>query len=308
MNPTIEMSVAICTRNRHADLKKCIESISRQNNIGSDLIEIIIVDDGDTSSEWLQKAEKLLNQNNMELRYFRKEGSEAGLIKSRIKSIEISKYENLLFLDDDVELEQDYFSILKKTVADFPDAVGISGADQGFVCTPKGRLIMLLSGRSLFSPGKLSWSGFASAMNTWNQRKKVFKTEFLHGCNMFYRKKSLAEIKDVEWLKGYSLGEDLYISYLAGNHGSMYVNPELKLLHHGSPTSRDKAEFVSYTKIINHFHLLKTRNKVNLFRYLMLRWTASFLSLEAKVQHNHEAYTGYRKGTKELSSLFTASR
>ncbi|KGE18263.1 hypothetical protein PWYN_27435 [Paenibacillus wynnii] len=302
------MSVAICTRNRHEDLWKCIESISKQKSINNDQIEIIIIDDGETSKDWLQNAGDLLISNNMDLRYLPKKESESGLIKSRIKSVEFSKYENLLFLDDDVELEQDYFLTLKKTLSNYPDAVGISGADQGFVCTPKGRLLMLLSGRSHFSPGKLSWSGFASAMNMWNKHSNVFKTEFLHGCNMCYRKKYLSDIKDVEWLKGYSLGEDLYISYLAGNHGSMYVNPDLKLLHHGSPTSRDKAEFVSYTKIINHFHLLKTRNKVNLFRYLMLRWTACFLSIEAKLKRNDEAYSGYRKGTKELRNLFAANR
>ncbi len=307
MSAIIELSVAICTRNRHEDLWKCIESIAVQQGITNDRIEVIIVDDGDTDAEWLEKANELLGNNNIEFRYFRKERSEAGLIKSRIKSVEISKYEDLLFLDDDVELAQNYFMTLKKTLADYPDAVGISGVDQGLSYTAKGRAVMLLSGRSRLSPGKLSFSGFAAAMNTWSKHTNVFRTEFLHGCNMFFRKRYLSEVEAVDWLQGYSLGEDLYVSYLAGTHGNMYVNPALKLIHHGSPTSRDKIELVSYTNIINHYHLLKTRNKLNTFGYLMLRWTAGFLSLEAKIKNNEEAYTGYKRGAEKLKALYGTS-
>ncbi|MFF2909790.1 glycosyltransferase family A protein [Paenibacillus sp. NPDC057934] len=304
MGNSIELSVAICTRNRHKDLMKCVESISRQTNMEEDSIEVIIVDDGDTDRDWLDHAGSLINKGNMYLRYYKKDPSEAGLIKSRVKSIEISSYETILFIDDDVELSANYLDVLKQTLISYPEAVGISGADQGLSCSLKGRFMMILSGRSLFSPGKYSLSGFASAMNLWNIQKNVFRTEFLHGCNMCYRKQYLSEIEAVSWLQGYSLGEDLYISALAGKHGPMYVNPDLKLIHHGSPTSRDNAEQVAHTKIINHFHLLKTRNKANYFRYFMLRWTAGFLSLEAKFNRNHEAYLGYKKGKEELRSLF----
>lgn len=304
MTTSIELSVAICTRNRHLDLWKCLDSLAKQVNMSTDQIEVIIVDDGETDSAWLDRADRLLSINNMQLRYFKKESSEAGLLKSRIKSVEISNYETLLFLDDDVELEHNYLEVLKQTLINYSNAVGISGADQGFSCSTKGRIMMILSGRSSLSPGKYSLSGFASAMNVWNKQKGIFKTEFLHGCNMCYRKSALLDIEAVEWLQGYSLGEDLYISSLAGKHGDMYVNPSLKLIHHGSPTSRDKVEVVSYTKIINHYHLLKVRGKRNYFRYIMLKWTAGFLSIEARIHRNNEAYTGYKKGTAQLRNLF----
>lgn len=307
MGISMELSVAICTRNRHDDLLKCIESITAQTNVEDDHIEVLIVDDGDTNIEWLEYVRGLINKKNMYLQYYKKEKSEAGLIKSRIKSVEISKYDSILFLDDDVELSSNYFETLKLTLIAYPEAAGLSGVDQGFSCSTKGRIMMLISGRSLFSPGKYSLSGFASAMNVWYKQKNIFKTEFLHGCNMWYRKKALSEIEAVDWLQGYSLGEDLYISSLAGKHGTMYVNPSLKLVHHGSPTSRDKVEQVSYTKIINHFHLLKVRNKANYFRYLMLKWTVGFLTIEAKLSRNTEAYTGYRKGNERLRSLFKSA-
>lgn len=302
MTTTFAMSVVICTRNRHEDLWRTLTSIARQTGMEKDEIEIWIVDDGDTDERWLSRARSLL-PSTMHLRYYAKPREEAGLLRSRIKSLELSSHEILLFLDDDVELQKDYFQVLKTTWRTYPDAVGISGADQGFVCSPKGRALMLLSGRGAWSPGNLSRSGFASSMNTWNRQKTVFRTEFLHGCNMCYRKSALSGVECVDWLTGYSLGEDLYLSHLAGRQGPMYVNPELKLLHYGSPVSRDKEEAVAYTKVINHFRLLELRRKRGLWHIGMLLWTILFLYGEKRIQGNKEAAMGYRRGIRQLRSL-----
>ena len=299
MNTAFELSVAICTRNRHEDLWNCLKSIGIQKNVGNDLFDVMIVDDGDTSKEWIESAGKLL-PDNMVLSYYRKPKEDAGLLKSRLLSVDLARNELLLFLDDDVECEEDYFYQLKKTFQLYPDAVGISGADQGFVSSTKGRMLAVVSGQGHPSVGKLSWGGFASSMNRWNKSKVIFETEFLHGCNMCYRKSALREVQAVDWLNGYSLGEDLYLSFLAGHYGKMYVNPELKLVHHGSPTSRDKREIVAYTKILNHYYLLQLNKNKGKFHYFMFLWTAYFLYFEQKLQKNKEAANGFRRGIREL--------
>lgn len=302
MQDELSISISICTRNRHEDLHSCIVSICAQTGVAEDNIEILIVDDGDTSPEWISAIQQLL-PNRMELNYIRKERSEAGLLKSRIKSAELCKHELLLFLDDDVELYPDYLLMLKRTLSEHPEAVGVGGVDQGFICTTKGKLMMLLSGQGTFSPGKLSWGGFASSMNFWNKQKNTFATEFLHGCNMCFKVTALDKLKTVEWLNGYSLGEDLYISYLAARKGPLYVNPTMKLLHHGSPVSRDKEQIVSYTKIINHYHLLELRENAARIRYYMLLWTGGFLYINKRLQKNEAASTGYLQGIRELWQL-----
>ncbi|WP_156130235.1 glycosyltransferase family 2 protein [Paenibacillus durus] len=306
MNGSMTLSIAICTRNRHEDLRKCLKSIFSQRDIAGAVIEILIIDDGDTQESWLDEVRRELPPG-MELGYHRKNREEAGLLKSRIYATHASKYETLLFLDDDVELEADYLAVLLRTFERYPDAVGVGGVDQSFSCSLKGRLLMLISGRSRFDPGKLSYSGFASAMNLWNRQKRVFRTEFLHGCNMCFRKSALRDVKVVEWLNGYSLGEDLYLSYLAGLHGPMIINPELKLVHHGSPASRDKEEQVAYTKVINHYELLKLRTGITPFRYAMLLWTAGFLYAETALRRRKEASSGYLRGIRELRGAQTRS-
>ncbi|NGM85036.1 glycosyltransferase family 2 protein [Paenibacillus sp. 7124] len=307
MSDSLTLSVAICTRNRHEDMRKCLISIFGQQGIAGSAIEILIIDDGDTEEAWLEEVRKEM-PSNMELSYHKKKREEAGLLRSRIYATHASRSETLLFLDDDVELEPDYLAVLLETFKRYPDAVGVGGVDQSFSCSLKGRLLMLISGRSRFAPGKLSYSGFASSMNLWNRQKKIFRTEFLHGCNMCFRKSALRDVEPVEWLNGYSLGEDLYLSYLASLYGPMVINPGLKLIHHGSPASRDKEELVAYTKVINHYELLKLRTgRLTPFRYAMLLWTTLFLYAETAFKRRKEASTGYLRGIRELRSVLARS-
>jgi hypothetical protein len=55
------------------------------------------------------------------------------------------------------------------------------------------------------------------------------------------------------------LGEDLYLSALARLHRPLLVNPRMRVRHYQSPISRDRAEQVFYTQLVNHYHLLVAR-------------------------------------------------
>lgn len=302
MNSLYSLSVAICTRNRHEDLWNCLKSIGSQKGVEDERYEILLVDDGETDEAWLSRAKELLPAN-MTLTYHAKPKAQAGLLRSRILSVQLAQSEVLLFLDDDVECAENYFQVLKATLNRYPEAVGVSGADQGFSCSVPGMIYSVLNGQMHPSVGKLSWGGFASSMNRWNRRKDIFQTEFVHGCNMCFRVSSLKELEEVDWLNGYSLGEDLYLSHVARQQGPMYVNPNLKLQHHGSPTARDKAEQVSYTKVVNHYHLLQLKEGASGFHHLMLLYTSYILYLEHRLRRNREQASGFRRGIRELRAL-----
>ncbi|WP_310550516.1 glycosyltransferase family 2 protein [Paenibacillus glufosinatiresistens] len=297
------LSIAICTRNRHDDLLRCLKSLYSQR-IEDARIELMLIDDGETSRSWLDGAREQAPEW-VDLIYYRKNPAEAGLIRSRLYAVRAARNEMLLFLDDDVELAPDYLSQLRATLAAHPEAVGVGGVDQGFSCSLKGRMLMLLSGRGRLSPGKLSYSGFASSMNLWNRQKRTFRTEFLHGCNMCFRRSALSGAEAEEWLTGYSLGEDLYLSFIAGRSGPMLVNPAMRLLHHGSPASRDRREQVSYSKVVNHYELLRLRTPMTRLRYGMLLWTVGFLYAETRLRRDAEASRGYRRGLERLRAVMS---
>ncbi|MFB5761816.1 glycosyltransferase family 2 protein [Paenibacillus medicaginis] len=299
-NLMIALSIAICTRNREDDLKRCISSIAQSKLPASGLqAEVLIVDDGSLTEAFLKQQEQVLKPTGMELRYHRKE--QPGLWLSRVKTVEIARGHIILFLDDDVELPADYIQNLMHTYAEYPQAAGIGGIALGMSNSFFGTIRCLLSFQQSPFKGKLSLSGQSGSMYNWHKARKTFKTEFFHGCNMSFRKDAIRELKPVPWLQSYSIGEDLLLSSIALKNGPLYINPLLKLLHHESPSSRDNMEHVAYTRVMNHIHLLK-HEQSGPIKYAALCWTTLYLMFRERPKKNNSAIKGYKKALKVMFS------
>jgi hypothetical protein len=149
-------------------------------------------------------------------------------------------------------------------------------------------------------PGKLSLSGYGGSMITWVLEKEPFRTEYVVGCNMSFRRSALVDLKPVAWLLGYSVGEDLYLTQCARRHGEVWIDPDLKVIHHQSPLSRDKVEQVAYMDIVNHDYLLREL-EAPAWRYACLIWTALGLLLRALLKKEHRPkIPGYLRGIKHV--------
>lgn len=293
------LSVVICTRNRVKDLTRCIHSMTNQTMSKDYNIEVIIVDDGEIPEAVLDEYEALLNKKGYSFVYYSK--TDHGLWLSRIKAVELASMDTILFLDDDVEIPAHYFSTLLQTYLDFPDCVGVGGVAIGMRNSFFGTIRCLLSFQQSLSSGKLSLSGQAGSMYNWHKARKTFRTEFQHGCNMSFKKEAIKDLEPVPWLKSYSVGEDIYMSRVALKKGKLYINPDLKLLHHESSASRDNLEDVAYTRVVNHVHLLKDK-KSGPLGYLALLWTTFYLILRERPKKNYPAINGYKKGLKQIFS------
>ncbi|WP_379128352.1 glycosyltransferase family A protein [Paenibacillus sp. sgz500958] len=291
------LSVAICTRNRVNDLTRCIHSMVHQNIHPDYDVEIIIVDDGHLPQSVLEEYEALLGDRGFAFVYYNK--TNPGLWLSRIQAVELASMDKILFLDDDVEIPEHYFSTLIQTYEDYPDCVGVGGIAIGMKNSFLGTIRCLLSFQQSLSSGKLSISGQAGSMYNWHKERRTFKTEFLHGCNMSFKKEAIKELEPLSWLRSYSVGEDIMLSRIALKHGELYINPRLKLLHHESPASRDNLEDVAYTRVLNHVHLLKDKQSGPV-GYLALVWTTVYLILRERPRKNYPAINGYKKGLKEI--------
>lgn len=296
------LSVVICTRNRVKDLTRCIHSITKQDIGRTTPIEVIIIDDGAIPVEILNEFETLLTASGYSFVYHRK--TDRGLWLSRLKGVELSAMDKILFLDDDVEIPRHYLSTLIQTYLDYPNCAGVGGIAIGMSNSFLGTIRCLLSFQQSLSSGKLSLSGQAGSMYNWHKARKIFKTEFQHGCNMSFRKEAIKHLRPVPWLKSYSVGEDILMSRIAQKSGPLYINPELKLLHHESPASRDNLEDVAYTRVLNHVYLLKDK-KSGPIGYLALIWTTLYLILREQPKKNIAAIRGYKKGLKEIFSRQT---
>jgi len=287
----MDLTIAICTRNRINDLQKLILSLSKQEKVDAK-IELLIIDDGEIIEDKLNEFKKLCK--DYDFFYYKK--TSPGLFKSRLKAIELSKADKILFLDDDVTIDKNYIKVLLQTYEKFPKAAGIGGVDyllKNYSLFRKIYSIIFLYNSN--DKAKLSLSMMNSSMYLWQKEKKSFKSEFLDGCNMSFRKDAIKDIKEERYFENYSLGEDIFLSLWVKKKGDLIVNPALKVKHFKSPASRDKIEKVAFMKIINHYKLLK-HSKRGKYKYITIWWTYAGYILASLLKRDFREIKGYLRG------------
>lgn len=273
---TDRCSIIICTRNRPKELLATINSLVKAVKECSGLFELILIDDGDLPDPIVKDIGNTLEGVSVEFKYV-KQPSSTGLFAGRIKGLRLASHDIILFIDDDVELDRYYLRKLFETYRVHPGAAGVGGIDALIRPAPWWRWLWeaVIFYRSL-KKDRLSLSGFGGSMDQWGKATSPFKSEFLSGCNMSFHRKALENIDQKDWLRGYSLGEDLYLSFVARQSGDLIINPYMLVKHHRSLSSRDSATNVGYCQIVNHYKLLVEYN-AQWYRYLALLVTATGL-------------------------------
>jgi len=263
------MTIAICTRNRPEPLRRGIADIAGQ---APDFpCEIMIVDDGNLSREFRQGLESMLaHRGGITFAYYRK--TRPGLLYSRMLAVEQARHEVILFLDDDARPMPGYFDRLARWY-ERPQVAGVGGIDRNIRSNWRWDLFARFILYDSRNPGKLSPSGYGGSMTRWAAMTEPFRTEYLLGCNMSFRRSALADLAPAEWLQGYSMGEDLYLSDQALRSGELWIDPSLQVDHLLSPASRDGEAKVAYTEIVNHHYLLKLK-QAGMIRHAAHLWTS----------------------------------
>ncbi|SET93691.1 glycosyltransferase family 2 protein [Paenibacillus sp. NFR01] len=290
-----EVSIVIPTRNRVNDLTVCIRSIARQTGLEQVSVELLIVDDGELEPQTLEAFRKELELlPDAELRYYKK--TRPGVWLSRYEAMEKVDGEIVLSLDDDAELDDPlYIRKMLDTYAADPSIVGVGGIAKGMSSSKSGKLLGRLTFQMSSSPGKLSASTLAGSLLMWNEADELFETDFFHGCNMSFRRSSLRDMQPYPWMTSYAVGDDIYMCHLASKYGKLVINPAMKITHHESPSSRDKAGRVARATAINHYYLLHMR-KAKAKHYAALLWTLSYLTVKSTLKRNFNAVSGYVSG------------
>ena len=265
------LSIIICTKDRILEVARCIKAIYSANYPSQvPFIEIIVIDDGIVPGALLE----CLKDNVpacFEYRYVQNTDSH-GLFQSRLLGINTAKGDILLFLDDDVEIANDYLERLANDFLDYPYVGGIGGIDILLSVKSLFQIYQFIFFMASFKPGRLTASGYSGSLSKWIHQSQPFFSEYLSGCNMAFRKKAVDTLKNIEWLKGYSLGEDLALSYFVRKKYVLLVDPRLHVFHRLSKRSREGDEILARSRIINHYQLLKLYNARQI-NYLAFYWT-----------------------------------
>ncbi len=285
-----DVSIVIPTYNRVKDVRILLDSIIKLKNKP---LEVIIVDQSTDD-----KTKNLCGHYKI-VRY----------IKSNPPSITIArncgirnsnkKTKVVLFLDDDVILNEDYLEKILEVYNKFKTAKGVAAfwSARGllnFNNWPFYKKVIFYVQQSI---KKLFFLGYFEKKriritgpfgNTYAiSSGKILNAEWLKGMNMSYKKEVFNKIKFDENLLGYTVVEDISFSCVLNKifPNSLYITPFAKIQHRFSQTERHNIKKMMFINLIDHFYLFyKMFNKTttdklkflwSLFGIILLR----FLSL-----------------------------
>jgi GT2 family glycosyltransferase len=176
-----------------------------------------------------------------------------GLTHARNVGITQSKGDIVLFLDDDVELKEDYLEELLAVYQEDTEGCigGVAGLDinLSIMSTSKFRRFA----QRLFRKGMMRDILEEFRYNPVG----VVETNRFSGCNMSFRKHVLQQFRFDENLLGYANAEDLDFSFRVSRHYKLMLAPLAKVYHHVSPIERDRLDIYFSNKIFHAYYLFR---------------------------------------------------
>lgn len=161
--------------------------------------------------------------------------SRPGLTVQRNVGLQTATGDLVAFIDDDVELEPDYFEQMRGWFSLNVQCIGASGRIENDVpysgASRAFRRVFALG----TADGMLRRSGDAIYLY---QPLKPTRVEFLSGSNMVWRRSALGKLAFDEALGGYAYMEDVDFSLRAAPLGELWMVPKARLVHNKTATSR----------------------------------------------------------------------
>jgi len=241
-----DVSIVIPTKNRHEKLEKLLFSILKQT---MRVNEIIIVDDSDNlkTKKLVERLQSYFSEAGITIRHFMSSKDDVKSIsRARNFGAKMAKGDIVIFLDDDVIINEDYIEKILEVFDMFPNALGVQGTIVNFKYSHLENAIKKVFyywhaevGKCRMLPsGKTTCVCFPD---------KIISCEWLFGLNVAYRKKIFDEFSFNEKLIGYSLGEDKEFSYKIHKKypNSLFQTPYAKI-YHNAPSTKDSDKRLAY--------------------------------------------------------------
>ncbi|HEV2386278.1 MAG TPA: glycosyltransferase [Candidatus Acidoferrales bacterium] len=232
---TSRVSVIIPTKSRPVELGATVESLFRQTALPAELIIVDQNPDG-RSRNGVERALQSLPESSrqrMRLAYIQ-DTSIAGAAAARNRGMEAAREPILLFLDDDVTLEERFIEELLRVYEQEPALAGASGIITNYL--PPALLLRAWS--ALFARGPfrddrqpLYWHA-----ERLRHSPPLPVTRFTGAC-MSFRAEAIAGLRFDERIPQ-SYGEDVDFCLRARRAGALVIAPRARVAHHRSAAGR----------------------------------------------------------------------
>lgn len=273
MIESMDFSVAIPTFNREKDLKELLDSILIQNHLPK---ELIILDDGDLSSNLLDSYREKCHQKSISLRYYNKREANKprGLAVSRNLALELAETEIVFMLDDDIVLFDNFFSSIIREWENNKDDESLI-AIGGVIANErqKGPLETFFN-RIFLLTGDAPWDVNSLGFQVWsNDITKPTKGFYLNGGLASYRVPQAKKLGFSALSEGRTALEDVDFFFRAKQNG-MYtiITPSARAIHTHSQGSREAAFITGIKESFNRRIIFFRNGKPKLRDWLCFYW------------------------------------
>ncbi len=306
------ISAIIATVGRPELLKLCLESLSKQSVPVSEVVVVHCGDDADTravvdDNRW-RKA-------GLDVRYFHY--AERNCAQQRNFAIQQAKYDNLLLIDDDVEVEPDWVAELFRPIWGDPKV----GATMGnLINQPIAKPTLfwriyriVLHGRSRgFEPGCLVGAALPNGFPA--TAREPIPCEWIGGGASAMQRESFESVGGfASFFTGSSPGEDLDLGYRLSRNWKVFYVPSARCIHHQAPDGRETSDRQQYLSMRSRFGILTItmgKSRYAALAHIGLWALVQFLSEVASLRHGMKrqdlprAWAGRLRG---FFSCFTAT-
>ena len=259
------VSVIIPTKDRWKQIYQCIESLVNQTVLPNTII-IIDASEKEGLNEYLRP---LVYVEKIEFIYIH---SEPGLTRQRNIGIERNKNDVVLFLDDDVVLDENFLKIIIDFFENNPDVMGVTGK---ILNQPSLPFISSLIRRIFFLPevkrGEIKLSGANNDIHA--KINRPITVNWLKGGCSAYRKNVFLEFRFDNLLSGYSYLEDVDFSYRVQKKYPLMYIPEATLYHYhmAAPETRLSIRKKHKMFAINYHYFFK-KNMPQTLKYKLAHY------------------------------------
>jgi GT2 family glycosyltransferase len=296
-------SVVVCTYLRPQSLRRCLESVGKQERRPDEILVVDASPDGETESSL--KSDERVAGIAPRLRYYRVAEAKRGLTRQRNFALRRAAYDLVAFLDDDVVLEASCLAEMERVHRDLGDRVVGVGALVANNAREPGllwRVRRLLHIVGALKPGTYARSGLSIPWFA-GRVEGLAEGDWLPGCAMMWKTAEARDIGFHEGFAGYAQGEDLDFSLRARRRGALVMASGARVQHLHEAVGRPDHFKLGYMTIYNRYQIHRrgltersrrdvvwfvyawTLDSLMLFRNLLFprRWAATFRHLAGRL-------------------------
>ncbi len=243
----------ICTRNRPAELARCLSSVLEQARLPTSTTIVDSSDDDETKRVVDDFATQWPPEHA--ITYLR---SDPGTAHQRAVGVRATREAIVHFVDDDTVLEPGYLEGIVATFdADTRESIGGVG---GFVTDqPEHRFGRVDEWLGLDSRHEGSVLPSGRNVRVYTEPTHDIDVDWLSGCAMSFRRSALDREppSDTYDTPVFRNGEDIELSYRVRQHARLVVTPRARLSHRESPIGRRRAGELTTLELVSRYERVR---------------------------------------------------